>query len=250
MARSRFVKSSSSALRVDARRASRGIIGGMKLLVVEDNPKVASFLVRALGEEGHVVDQLGDGRKALEQLELVAYDAIVLDWMLPGLDGLSVCRAARDRGVRTPILILTARGEVGEKILGLDAGADDYLPKPFDLGELLARVRALGRRAASPTLRLGALVLDPVSRQVTVAGRAIELTTRELALLAYLVQHAGRAVSRSELLQKVWSTSFDRASNVVEVHVKNLREKLGDQESLIQTVRGVGYRAVAPSSNA
>ena len=222
----------------------------MKLLVVEDNPKVASFLVRALSEEGHVVDQLSDGRSALEQLELVPYDAILLDWMLPGLDGLSVCRAARDRGVRTPILILTARGEVGEKILGLDAGADDYLPKPFDLGELLARVRALGRRASAPTLRLGTLVIDPVSRQVTIAGRAIELTTRELALLAYLVQHAGRAVSRSELLQKVWSTSFDRASNVVEVHVKNLREKLGDQEGMIQTVRGVGYRAVAPSSEA
>ncbi|MBX3205675.1 MAG: response regulator transcription factor [Labilithrix sp.] len=220
----------------------------MKLLVVEDNPKVASFLVRALTEEGHVVDQLGDGRSALEQIELVPYDAVLLDWMLPGLDGLSVCRAARDRGVRTPILILTARGEVGEKILGLDAGADDYLPKPFDLGELLARVRALGRRAtASPTLRLGSLVIDPVARRVTVAGRAVELTTRELALLAYLVQHSGRAVSRSELLQKVWSTSFDRASNVVEVHVKNLREKLGEQETLIQTVRGVGYRAVAPT---
>ncbi|MBX3261870.1 MAG: response regulator transcription factor [Labilithrix sp.] len=218
----------------------------MKLLVVEDNPKVASFLVRALTEEGHVVDQLGDGRSALDQLELVPYDAVLLDWMLPGLDGVSVCRAARDRGVRTPILILTARGEVGEKILGLDAGADDYLPKPFDLGELLARVRALGRRAAPPTLRLGALVIDPMARRVTVAGRAVELTTRELALLAYLVQHTGRAVSRSELLQKVWSTSFDRASNVVEVHVKNLREKLGDHETLIQTVRGVGYRAVAP----
>ncbi|MBX3200529.1 MAG: response regulator transcription factor [Labilithrix sp.] len=219
----------------------------MKLLVVEDNPKVASFLVRALTEEGHVVDQLGDGRSALDQIELVPYDAILLDWMLPGLDGLSVCRAARDRGVRTPILILTARGEVGEKILGLDAGADDYLPKPFDLGELLARVRALGRRAtAAPTLRLGTLAIDPIARRVTVAGRAVDLTTRELALLTYLVQHTGRAVSRSELLQKVWSTSFDRASNVVEVHVKNLREKLGDQETLIQTVRGVGYRAVAP----
>jgi two-component system, OmpR family, response regulator len=220
----------------------------MKLLVVEDNPKVASFLVRALSEEGHVVDQLADGRTALDQIELVPYDAVLLDWMLPGLDGLSVCRAARDRGVRTPILILTARGEVGEKILGLDAGADDYLPKPFDLGELLARVRALGRRAtAVPTLRLGKLVIDPVARRVTVGGRVIDLTTRELALLAYLVQHTGRPVSRSELLQKVWATSFDRASNVVEVHVKNLREKLGDQETLIQTVRGVGYRAVAPS---
>jgi two-component system OmpR family response regulator len=218
----------------------------MKLLVVEDNPKVASFLVRALREEGHVVDQVNDGRQALDQLELVPYDTVLLDWMLPGLDGVSVCRAARDRGVRTPILLLTARDGVGEKITGLDAGADDYLAKPFDLGELLARVRALGRRAASvPSLRLGAIVIEPISRRVTVGGRPTELTARELALLTYLVQHTGRAVSRSELLQKVWSTSFDRASNVVEVHVKNLREKLGAHEALIQTVRGVGYRAVA-----
>src|ERR1700744_4594877 len=119
----------------------------MKLLVVEDNQKVARFLVRALTEEGHAVDQVGDGEKALEQIEAVAYDAVILDWMLPGMDGVAVCRAARDRGVKTPILMLTARAEVGEKILGLDAGADDYLSKPFDLGALLARVRALGRRA-------------------------------------------------------------------------------------------------------
>lgn len=220
----------------------------MKLLVVEDNPKVASFLVRALSEEGHVVDQVGDGRRALEQLEHVAYDAVVLDWMLPGLDGVAVCRAARDRGVRTPILILTARGEVGEKIVGLDAGADDYLAKPFDLGELLARVRALGRRAGNvTTIRLGALVVDPVARHATVDGRKIDLTARELSLLIYLAQHAGRAVSRSELLQKVWSTSYDTASNVVEVHVKNLRDKLGEHGALIETVRGVGYRAVLRS---
>lgn len=217
----------------------------MKLLVVEDNPKVASFLVRALTEEGHVVDQVSDGQQALEQIEHVAYDAVVLDWMLPGLDGLAVCRAARDRGVRTPILMLTARGEVAEKVLGLDAGADDYLAKPFDLGELLARVRALGRRAGAPsTLRLGPLVIDPIARRAALDGRTVELTSRELALLAYLAQHAGRAVSRSELLQKVWSTSFDTTSNVVEVHVKNLRDKLGEHDALIETVRGVGYRAV------
>ena len=219
----------------------------MKLLVVEDNLKVARFLVRALSEEGHVVDQVGDGMRALEQIEAVSYDGIVLDWMLPGMDGISVCRTARDRGVKTPILMLTARAEVGEKILGLDAGADDYLSKPFDLGELLARVRALGRRGmGAPTLRLGPLTIDPVARKTILEGHAVDVTARELALLVYLVQHAGRAVSRSELLQKVWSKSFDPSSNVVEVHVKNLREKLGNHDAMIETVRGVGYRAVAP----
>ncbi len=219
----------------------------MKLLVVEDSPKLARFLVRALTEEGHVVDQVGDGESALTQTESIAYDAIVLDWMLPGMDGVAVCRALRDRGVRTPVLMLTARAEVGERIVGLDAGADDYLTKPFDLGELLARVRALGRRAGAPTvLRLGPLSIDVASRKVTIDGKAVELTARELSLLSYLVQHAGRAVSRSELLQKVWNTSFDPGSNVVEVHIRNLRDKLGEHGKLVETVRGIGYKAAAP----
>lgn len=221
----------------------------MKLLIVEDSPKLARFLVRALTEEGHVVDQVVDGPAALQQVEAVAYDAIVLDWMLPGMDGISVCRTLRDRGVRTPILMLTARAEVGERILGLDAGADDYLTKPFDLGELLARVRALGRRAGAPTtLRLGPRVIDVAARKVTIDGKGVDLTARELALLSYLVQHAGRAVSRTELLQKVWNTSFDPGSNVVEVHIRNLRDKLGDHGKLVETVRGVGYRAAAAPS--
>jgi two-component system OmpR family response regulator len=220
----------------------------MKLLVVEDNPKVARFLMRALSEEGYVVDQVGDGLKALDQIEAVSYDAVILDWMLPGMDGVAICRAVRDRGIKTPILMLTARAEVGERVLGLDAGADDYLSKPFDLGELLARVRALGRRTiGATTLRLAQLVIDPFARKATIDGRSIELTSRELALVTYLVQHAGRSVSRTELLQKVWSTSFDPSSNVVEVHIKNLREKLGAHGTMIETVRGVGYRAVAPS---
>jgi two-component system OmpR family response regulator len=220
----------------------------MKLLIVEDSPKLARFLVRALTEEGHVVDQVGGGAEALQQVEAVSYDAIVLDWMLPGMDGVAVCRTLRDRGVRTPILMLTARAEVGERILGLDAGADDYLTKPFDLGELLARVRALGRRAGAPTtLRLGPLVIDVAARKVALDGRGVDLTARELALLSYLVQHAGRAVSRSELLQKVWNTSFDPGSNVVEVHIRNLRDKLGEHGKLVETVRGVGYRAAAGS---
>ncbi|HEY8073892.1 MAG TPA: response regulator transcription factor [Labilithrix sp.] len=221
----------------------------MKLLIVEDSPKLARFLVRALTEEGHIVDQVVDGPAALQQVEAVAYDAIVLDWMLPGMDGISVCRTLRDRGVRTPILMLTARAEVGERILGLDAGADDYLTKPFDLGELLARVRALGRRAGAPTtLRLGPLVIDVAARKVSIDGKGVELTARELALLSYLVQHAGRAVSRTELLQKVWNTSFDPGSNVVEVHIRNLRDKLGENGKLVETVRGVGYRAAAAPS--
>jgi two-component system OmpR family response regulator len=216
----------------------------MKLLVVEDSPKLARFLVRALSEEGHAVEQVTDGPAALERAGASAYDAVVLDWMLPGMDGVAVCRSLRDRGVRTPILMLTARAEVGERITGLDAGADDYLTKPFDLGELLARVRALGRRAATPgTLRLGPLSIDVAARRVTCDGKTIELTGRELSLLSYLAQNAGRAVSRAELLLKVWNTSFDPGSNVVEVHVRNLRDKLGDHGKLVETVRGVGYRA-------
>ena len=219
----------------------------MKLLVVEDSPKLARFLARALAEEGHIVDQSADGASALSQVEAVSYDAIVLDWMLPGMDGVTVCRTLRDRGVSTPILMLTARAEVGERIVGLDAGADDYLTKPFDLGELLARVRALGRRGGPPaTLRLGPLAIDTTTRKTTIGGKNVELTARELALLSYLVHHAGRAVSRSELLQKVWNTSFDPGSNVVEVHVRNLRDKLGENGKLVETVRGVGYKASAP----
>jgi two-component system OmpR family response regulator len=218
----------------------------MKLLIVEDSPKLARFLVRALSEEGHVVDQVSDGAAALEQVVGITYDAIVLDWMLPGMDGVAVCRTLRDRGVHTPILMLTARAEVGERIVGLDAGADDYLTKPFDLGELVARVRALGRRAGAPTtLRIGPLTIDVTARRVAVDGKVIDLTARELALLSYLVQHAGRAVSRTELLQKIWNTSFDPGSNVVEVHVRNLRDKLGDHGKIVETVRGVGYRATA-----
>jgi DNA-binding response OmpR family regulator len=166
--------------------------------------------------------------------------------MLPSMDGVAVCRAMRDRGIKTAVLMLTARSEIGEKIVGLDAGADDYLAKPFDLGELLARVRAPGRRAnVTSVLRLAGLAIDPPARRATLEGRALDLTARELALLTYLVQHSGRSVSRAELLQKVWATSFDPASNVVEVHVKNLRDKLGPHGAMIETVRGVGYRAAA-----
>jgi two-component system OmpR family response regulator len=214
----------------------------MKILVVEDNRKLASFLQRALTEEGYIVDLVEDGAVARSQIATIAYDLVILDWMLPGVDGLSVCRAARAAGSAVPILMLTARAEVGERIAGLDAGADDYLAKPFDLGELLARVRALGRRGAAPVLVAGPLRVDRSSQSATLDGRKLELTPRELALLTYLVSHAGKPVARTELLAKVWDTAFDPGSNVVEVHVKNLRGKLGAQAEALETVRGVGYR--------
>jgi len=214
----------------------------MKVLVVEDNRKLASFLQRALSEEGYIVDLVDDGTVARAQITSIAYDLVILDWMLPGLDGLSVCRAARATGVAVPILMLTARADVGERIAGLDAGADDYLAKPFDLGELLARVRALGRRAAAPVLVAGPLRIDRSNQSAALDGRKLELTPRELALLTYLVSHAGKPVARTELLARVWDTAFDPGSNVVEVHVKNLRGKLGAHAEAVETVRGVGYR--------
>jgi len=214
----------------------------MKILVVEDNRKLASFLQRALSEEGYIVDLVEDGAVARTQIAAIAYDLVILDWMLPNLDGLSVCRAVRAAGASVPILMLTARAEVGERIAGLDAGADDYLAKPFDLGELLARVRALARRGATPTLVAGPLRIDRGNNTATLDGRKLELTPRELALLVFLVSHAGKAVARTELLARVWETSFDPGSNVVEVHVKNLRGKLGAHAEALETVRGVGYR--------
>ncbi|UQA63918.1 response regulator transcription factor [Polyangium aurulentum] len=216
----------------------------MKILVVEDNKKLASFLSRALTEEGYVVDVVPDGATAIGQIQSLPYDLVILDWMLPEVDGLSVCRTVRQKGCQVPILMLTARAEVPERIAGLDAGADDYLAKPFDLGELLARVRARGRRGAGgeATVRVGPLALDRAERRATLDGRKVDLTPREFALVAYLAREAGRVVPRTELLAKVWETRFDPGSNVVEVHVKNIREKFGAHAALIETVRGVGYK--------
>lgn len=216
----------------------------MKILVVEDNKKLASFLSRAFVEEGYAVDVVGDGVTAIQQIQSLPYDLVVLDWMLPEADGLSVCRTIRQKGNQVPILMVTARAEVCERVAGLDAGADDYLAKPFDLSELLARVRALGRRAAvaDPILRVGQLIVDRAERRASIDGRKLDLTPREFALLAYLTRQAGRIVPRTELLAKVWETNFDPGSNVVEAHVKNLREKLADHAALIETIRGVGYR--------
>lgn len=217
----------------------------MKVLIVEDDRKLQSFVARALGEEGYVVDICRTGREALEQVGQISYDLIVLDWMLPEGDGLSVCRTLRGAGNRVPVLMLTARDEVGEKVLALDAGADDYVTKPFHLAELLARVRSLLRRAGEAQigmLRVGTLSLDLRHRWLQLPSRRVELTGRELGLLELLMRHAGRVVTRTEILEQVWGMHFDPESNVIEVHMRRLREKLGDVAGVLETVRGQGYR--------
>lgn len=215
----------------------------MKILVAEDDRKLALFLQRVLAEEGYVADCCASGVDALAQAGSGLYQLLVLDWMLPGLDGLEVCRRLRSQGSTLPIMMLTARGEVQERVLGLNAGADDYVGKPFEVSELVARVQALLRRAAGHAqLALGPLVLDQVQRKVTLEGRELELTQREFALLLHLIHHRQRTVSRSELLSSVWSTQFDPESNVIEVHMSRLRNKLGAHAYLIDTVRGRGYR--------
>ena len=216
----------------------------MKILIVEDNQKLAALLQRALHEESHVADIVDNGTDAISQSASIAYDLVILDWMLPGADGLTVCRTLRGRGSNTPVLILTARTEVSERILGLDAGADDYLLKPFDLGELLARVRAIGRRGAGTNgfVKVGPLALDRLERHATLNGKPVDLTPREFELLTYLAKEPGRVVPRSELLLRVWETTADAGSNVVDAHIMKVREKLGEFAPLVETIRGIGYR--------
>ena len=219
----------------------------MKVLVVEDSKRLGSFLKRALEEEGYVADIAVDGKTGLAQAESIPYDVVVLDWMLPDIDGVQVCRELRSRGVSVPIIMLTARAEVAERITGLDAGADDYIVKPFDLGEFLARVRARARReVGGNAMVLGPLMIDRAERRAVLAGEVLSLTPREFSLLAHLARNAGRVVPRTELLSKVWETMFDPGSNVIEAHIKNLREKLGSHATMIETVRGTGYRLVVP----
>lgn len=216
----------------------------MKLLVVEDNAKLADFLSRAYTEEGFSVDVVADGNVALTQAMAVPYDLVVLDWMLPGVDGLTVCRTLRARGKKTPILMLTARAGTAERVAGLDAGADDFVPKPFELDELFARTRALLRRAGpdAAAVSVGPFIVDRDNRCVRIDEQRIDLTPREFALISYLARNAGRVVSKMELLSRVWNAAYDTGSNVVEVHIKNLRDKLGSHATMIETVRGVGYR--------
>ncbi|MBX3247218.1 MAG: response regulator transcription factor [Myxococcales bacterium] len=215
----------------------------MRILVVEDAAKLAAFISRVLREEGYTVDQVGEGELALEQIAKTRYELVILDWMLPGIDGLAVCRQLRSQGITVPIMMLTARGETGERVIGLDAGADDFLAKPFEVEELLARVRALMRRSTGyGTLRCGDLEIDRVNLRVTINGEPVHLTQREYALLLHLAHQAGRTVRRTELLEQVFDLRIEPGSNVVEVHISRLREKLGEHASIIETVRGVGYR--------
>ena len=215
----------------------------MKVLIVEDDDKVASFLARMLTEEGYIPDLCINGADALRQAQAVQYDAILLDWMLPDKDGLAVCRELRSAGSVTPILMLTARGQVRERVLGLESGADDYIVKPFEIDELLARLQAVIRRTHGfGRLSLGPLELDRMQHVATIAGRAVDLTTKEYALLLYLASRPDRVATRSELLSHVWSTRFDTGSNLVEVHISRLRDKLGAHAWMIDTVRGKGYR--------
>ena len=218
----------------------------MRFLVVEDELKMARALRRGLEQEGHAVEIAADGefglRKALES----EFDAVVLDVMLPGRDGVSVCRELRGQGCWVPVLMLTARDGIEDRIRGLDAGADDYLVKPFAFGELLARLRALVRRGPTeraPVLEVGDVRLDPAAHTVTRAGEPVDLTTREFALLEFLMRHPGQAVSRTRILEHVWDLNFGEFSNVVDVYIGYLRRKLEEPfgRPLIRTVRGVGY---------
>ncbi len=215
----------------------------MRLLVVDDDPKLAGAVARGLRHEGHAVDVAADGDAALMQAAVWAYDAIFLDVMLPGRDGIEVLRALRERGDWAPVLMLTARGGVPDRIRGLDTGADDYLAKPFDFGELVARVRALVRRAPAERpalLEAGALEVDPAAHEVRLAGARVELTAREFAVLEYLTRRAGETVTRTALLDHVWDENFTGSTNVVDQYVGALRRKLGP--AVIHTVRGVGFR--------
>jgi DNA-binding response OmpR family regulator len=214
----------------------------VKVLVLEDDQRLGRFLVRVLSEEGLIADLCTNGADAIAQVE-GTYDLILLDWMVPDTDGLSVCRCIRGAGHTTPILMLTARAETKERVLGLEAGADDYMVKPFETGELVARVRALLRRSSGfAALRCGDIEIDRFARQAKLAGVAMLLTNREYALLLHLLHRADRIVRRSDLLAHVWGMRFDPGSNIVDVHISRLRDKLGKSASMIETIRGVGYR--------
>jgi len=217
----------------------------VRLLVVEDDKKVASFIQKGLQEEHYAVDAVHDGARALAQAALVRYDLVILDLMLPKLPGLEVLRELRKKDPGQPVLILTARGTIEDRVIGLDLGADDYVVKPFAFSELSARVRAMLRRGERPPseLRIADLVVDVTTRRVVRGSRAIELTAKEYALLEFLVRNAGRPVTRTMLVEHVWDIHFDRNTNVVDVHVNHLRNKIDKDflPQLIHTVRGVGY---------
>jgi DNA-binding response OmpR family regulator len=224
----------------------------VRVLLVEDEPNAARVLAKGLREQAYAVDTAADGETALFQIGTTDYDAVILDVMLPAKDGFAVCRSVRAGGSSVPILMLTARDTVDARIEGLDCGADDYLVKPFDFGELLARLRALIRRGRQPLvpekLTAGPVTLETRSRLVRVRGRDVALTAKEYAFLEYLVRHAGDVVTRSEIAEHVWDEHYDPFSNVVDVYVQRLRRKLDQPgiQSLIRTRRGEGYQLSVP----
>ena len=218
----------------------------MRVLVIEDDPGVASFIQRGLREAAFAVDLATDGEEGLHLATTEPYDVVVLDLMLPKRDGFSVLRAVRKRGLTIPIICLTARDAIDDRVRGLDLGADDYLVKPFSFAEFLARIRALLRRGstlADNPIVVADLTVDVVARTVYRGGKRVELSAREFALLEYLARHSGRALSRTMILEKVWDMNYDPLTNVVDVHINRLRKKIDNNfdKPLIQTVRGVGY---------
>jgi two-component system OmpR family response regulator len=225
---------------------------GRKILLIEDDRETASYLVRGLSEEGHGVEHVGDGRNGLFRATDGSFDLVILDRMVPGLDGLGLLKAMRAAKVETPVLILSALASVTDRIEGLESGSDDYLVKPFSFGELLARVNALlrrgeGKTAADLRILVGDLEIEPLSRVVKRAGRVIDLKPREYRLLEYLARNEGRVVTRTMLLEQVWDYHFDPGTNVIDVHVSRLRRKLeeGFERPILHTVRGAGYRLAA-----
>jgi len=225
----------------------------MRVLVVEDQHRIADFISRGLSEQGYAVDVAYDGDEALQWVGAAEFDVIVLDVMLPVRDGIEVCRTLRERGLRTPILMLTARDAVEDRVRGLDSGADDYLVKPFAFVELLARLRALTRRepaALGTVLQVGDLILDTTTREASRQGMSLELTSKEYALLEYLMRHPNQVLTRTMIAEHVWNYDFDNATNVIDVHIRNLRRKIDDPfpTRLIQTARGAGYRISARQS--
>ena len=219
----------------------------MRILVVEDSRRLAGIIKRGLLEEGYAVDNAFDGEEAQHMAETMPYDVIIMDVMLPKKDGVTLCRELRARNLNTPMLMLTAKDSVEDRVIGLDAGSDDYLVKPFAFSELLARIRALFRREVTPRalpFKVGDLILDPQSREVRRGDRRIELTAKEYAIIEYFMRHPNAVVTRTMLGESVWDYEYDGISNIIDVYVRRLRSKIDvdGEPSLIQTVRGAGYR--------
>lgn len=224
----------------------------MRILLIEDDARVASFVAKGLCEAGHIAEHIADGREGLYRVAGEAYDVVILDRMLPGVDGLTILQTMRAAGNRTPVIILSALGEVDERVRGLRAGSDDYLTKPFAMSELLARIDALGRRpTATPSksmLVVADLEIDLLSRTVARGGKRIPMSTLEFRLLEYMARHAGHVLTRTMILEAVWDYNFDPQTNIVDQHVSHLRQKIdkGFDPPLIETVRGAGYSLRRP----